>query len=249
MTDNEMPKIDPTRIPAHIAVIMDGNGRWARRQGHQRTDGHVAGVETVRRVIECSARIGVRYLTLYAFSTENWNRPREEVDMLWNLIISVLEKETPGLIKNNVRLLTIGDTDRLPESSRRTLEECIARTSHCTGLQTIIALSYSSRWEITRAARLLAEEARNGSLDPDRIDEKMFASRLTTAAIPDPDLLIRTGGEVRVSNFLLWQIAYSELYFTDVYWPDFSEADLLAAIADYQSRERRYGKTSDQVKQ
>ena len=240
--------IKPTAdIPAHIAIIMDGNGRWGRSRGMQRYEGHVAGVDAVHTVIEAASEIGVRYLTLYAFSTENWNRPKEEVDLLWDLIISVLRRETPELVRNNVRLVAIGDIRRLPEASLKSLNDCPDATAHCTGLQVNLALSYSSRWEITDAVKQIAAEVKAGRLDPDDITDLTVDAHLSTAGIPDPDILIRTGGDKRVSNFLLWQIAYSELYFTDIYWPDFNRETLMTAIKDFRSRERRYGMTSEQI--
>ncbi len=242
-----LQSIDKSRLPVHIAIIMDGNGRWAKSRGSQRAEGHVAGVESVRKAIEAASQAGVKYLTLYAFSTENWNRPKAEVEMLWQLIISVLQAETPGLIKNNVCLRMIGDIDRLPQQSRQSLQECIDATSRCTGLQVNLALSYSGRWEITEATRRIAQDVRDGRLDASDINEHTISQYLTTASVPDPDMLIRTGGDIRVSNFLLWQTAYSELYFTSIYWPEFNESSLYQAIIDYQSRERRFGKTSEQV--
>ena len=240
--------IKPTAdIPAHIAIIMDGNGRWGRSRGMQRYEGHVAGVDAVHTVIEAASEIGVRYLTLYAFSTENWNRPKEEVDLLWDLIISVLRRETPELVRNNVRLVAIGDIRRLPEASLKSLNDCLDATAHCTGLQVNLALSYSSRWEITDAVKQIAAEVKAGRLDHDDITDLTVDAHLSTAGIPDPDILIRTGGDKRVSNFLLWQIAYSELYFTDIYWPDFNRETLMTAIKDFRSRERRYGMTSEQI--
>ena len=227
---------------------MDGNGRWAKARQLDRSEGHVEGVNTVRRITEAASELGVGYLTLYTFSTENWNRPQAEVDALMHLIVVAIERETPDLIKNNVRLTMIGDTARMPEEARRRLEKCMADTSRCTGLTLILALSYSARWELTRAARLMAEEARAGRLDPSAIDESTVSKFLTTANIPDPDLLIRTGGDKRVSNFLLWQIAYSELCVTDTYWPDYSADDFYRAIIDYQRRERRFGLTSEQLR-
>lgn len=227
---------------------MDGNGRWAKARQLDRSEGHVEGVNTVRRITEAASELGVGYLTLYTFSTENWNRPQAEVDALMHLIVVAIERETPDLIKNNVRLTMIGDTARMPEEARRRLEKCMADTARCTGLTLILALSYSARWELTRAARLMAEEARAGRLDPSAIDESTVSKFLTTANIPDPDLLIRTGGDKRVSNFLLWQIAYSELCVTDTYWPDYSADDFYRAIIDYQRRERRFGLTSEQLR-
>ncbi len=246
--DSLIAKIDPGRLPRHVAVIMDGNGRWARLRGMDRSMGHVEGVKTVRAITETASNLGISYLTLYAFSTENWNRPQDEVDALMHLIVIALERETPVLLRNNVKLTMIGDFGRMPDEAMERLRKCMEVTAGCTGLQLILALSYSSRWEITRAARILASEATAGRVNPDEIDDAVFASRLTTAGIPDPDLLIRTGGDERVSNFLLWQIAYSELYFTDTFWPDFDSSCFYEAILAYQRRERRFGLTSDQVK-
>lgn len=240
--------IDPARLPRHIAIIMDGNGRWAQARNLPRSEGHVEGVNTVRRITEESSRLGIGYLTLYTFSTENWNRPPEEVDALMHLISIAIERETPDLIKNNVRLTMIGDIERLPEEPRRRLEGCFAATAHCTGLTLCLALSYSARWELTRAARILAAEAMRGEINPDEISDDTVADRLTTRTMPDPDLLIRTGGDTRISNYLLWQIAYTELMFTDTFWPDFSPEEYREAIRKYQSRERRFGLTGEQVK-
>lgn len=234
-------------IPQNVAIIMDGNGRWAKAKGMERSAGHVEGVNTVRRITEAASQIGVKYLTLYTFSTENWNRPKDEVDMLMHLIVVAIERETPDLIKNNVRLTMIGDLDRMPDEARRRLEKCMLDTSRGTGLTLVLALSYSSRWEITRAVRQIAEEVKEGILLPSEIDDNTIATHLATADMPDPDLLIRTGGEMRISNYLLWQIAYSEIYVTDKYWPDFSREDFEKAIADYQRRERRFGLTGEQV--
>ena len=239
--------IDMERLPQHVAIIMDGNGRWAKEHGKNRSFGHESGVATVRRITEIASELGIKYLTLYTFSTENWNRPAEEVDALMNLIVVAIEQQTPDLIRNNVCLQTIGDVARMPRFARERLEKCEADTAHCTGLTLILALSYSSRWEIVKAAQDIAFDVHDGVISAEQIDEEVFKSYLTTSNVPDPDLLIRTAGDTRVSNFLLWQIAYSELYFTDKYWPDFDRADFLAALADYQSRERRYGKTSEQI--
>lgn len=241
------PKINLQRVPVHIAIIMDGNGRWAKSRGLERTAGHVAGVTSVRNVITAASKVGVRYLTLYAFSTENWKRPQHEVDALLHLIVVSLEKETPDMVVNNVRLNVIGDISRLPEESLASLRRSLDATSQCTGLQVNLALSYSSRWEIIEAARRIAANVASGAIAPELVDESIFEANLTTAGIPDPDLLIRTGGNTRVSNFLLWQIAYSELYFTNIYWPDFSGDNLLQAIADFQTRERRFGLISEQL--
>lgn len=241
-------KIDKNRVPAHVAVIMDGNGRWAKEHGHERTFGHENGVATVRRITEIASELGVKYLTLYTFSTENWNRPAGEVEALMNLIVVSIEQQTPDLIKNNVRLTTIGDMDRMPAFARERLNKCMSDTGHCTGLVLCLALSYSSRWDILQACRTVAADASRGALRPQDITDEDFARRLSTRAMPDPDLLIRTGGDLRVSNYLLWEIAYSELYFSPKYWPDFSKDDFCEAIIDYQQRERRFGKTSEQVK-
>ena len=241
--------IAPEKVPAHVAIIMDGNGRWAKARGLDRTEGHVAGVDTVRTIITAASEIGVKYLTLYAFSTENWNRPPEEVRALLHLIVVALERETPDLIKNNVRLNVIGDIDRMPPESYESLRRSLKATSHCTGLQVNLALSYSSRWELVEAARRIASLAASGELDPAEITEQTVSEMLTTASVPDPDLLIRTGGDARVSNFLLWQIAYSELYFTNIFWPAFSADGFFKAVAEYQGRERRFGLTSEQVSQ
>lgn len=235
-------------VPRHVAIIMDGNGRWALSRGLERSAGHVQGVETVRSITRAAAREGIDFLTLYAFSTENWNRPREEVDALMHLMVLAVERETPELLANNVRLLVIGDMERLPEETRTRLQGCIDRTAADTGLTLVLAISYSSRWEIVRAARSLGSDIAAGRLRPEDIDDSVFSSRLSTSFMPDPDLLIRTGGDMRLSNFLLWQMAYGELYVTDTYWPDFTPRHLHEAIEQYSSRERRYGLTSGQIK-
>lgn len=240
-------QLDMSRLPQHIAIIMDGNGRWAQARGMERAVGHVEGVTTVRRITEECSRLGIGYLTLYAFSTENWNRPQAEVDALMHLIATAIERETPDLIKNNVRLRVIGDRSRMPADTLARLERCVRDTSGGSGLTLVLAISYSSRWEITDAARRIAAEAAAGRLDPASITDDTVARNLATAFMPDPDLLIRTGGDMRVSNFLLWQIAYSEIYITDIYWPDFNAYDLRRAISDYQSRQRRFGLTGEQV--
>lgn len=247
--EKTLESIDRNHIPAHVAIIMDGNGRWAKKRGLDRSEGHVEGVNTVRRITEIASEIRVKCLTLYAFSTENWHRPQAEVDALMHLIGIAIQRETPDLIKNNVRLRMIGDFGRMPEDARNRLQGCFDATAHCTGLVLNLALSYSGRWDITRAARALAGEILSGRLSPDDIDEDTLASRLSTATLPqqDPDLLIRTGGDLRISNFLLWEIAYSEIEVTDKYWPDFSKEDFLKAILNFQKRERRFGKTSEQV--
>ena len=245
---DKIQQLDHDRIPRHVAIIMDGNGRWAKQHGQERSFGHESGVSTVRQVTEIASEVGVKYLTLYTFSTENWNRPQDEVDALMNLIVVSIEQQTPDLIKNNVRLTAIGNMNRMPEFAASRLRKCIEDTSHCTGLVLCLALSYSSRWEIVEACRKMAREAASGVLNPEAIDDEMMSLHLSTRDMPDPDLLIRTGGDLRVSNYLLWQIAYSELYFTPKYWPDFTKEDFVDAIADFQARERRYGKTSEQVK-
>lgn len=231
--------------PQHIAIIMDGNGRWAKERGMERSSGHEAGVETVHRITEAASQMGVRYLTLYAFSTENWNRPESEVAALMSLIISSMEEEL--FMRNNVRLRLIGDIGRLPEAVRKSILGTVERTAGNTGLTVIIALSYSSKWELTEAMRAIAKRVQAGELLPETISEATIGEALNTAEYPDPELLIRTGGEVRLSNFLLWQTAYSELYFCDTYWPDFQSSDLQAAIDYYNRKERRFGLTSEQV--
>ena len=240
-------KIDLTRLPEHIAIIMDGNGRWAKRNGKDRFWGHQEGVVSLHEVVEAAGKIGVRYLTAYTFSTENWNRPQAEVDALMELVVTAIRQEIPGLMEQNVRLLAIGDLSRLPDITKETLIDCIHYTSNNTGISLIIALNYSSRWEITQASKIIAGKVKDGLLYPEQIDERCIAGHLTTYDIPDPDLLIRTGGEYRISNFLMWQLSYSELYFTDVYWPDFRGEQLYEAILAYQSRERRFGKTGEQI--
>ncbi|MGM9846967.1 MAG: isoprenyl transferase [Muribaculaceae bacterium] len=241
-------KIDMNRIPRHVAVIMDGNGRWAKARNLERSAGHVQGVSTVRLITEIASELNIGYLTLYTFSTENWNRPKEEVDALMHLIVTAIERETPDLIKNNVRLTMIGNTSRMPKFALDRLNKCIEDTSADTGLTLCLALSYSSRWEITDAVKKISREVASGVLKAEDITDETVSAHLTTDRMPDPDLLIRTGGDKRVSNFLLWQIAYSEIYITDKYWPDFSKDDFCQAIVEYQSRERRFGLTSEQLK-
>ena len=233
------------RIPEHIAVIMDGNGRWATERGKERSYGHQAGVETVRRITSECTRLGVKYLTLYTFSTENWNRPADEVAALMGLVLTALEDEL--FMKNDVRFQVIGDIDRLPEVVQDKLQETIDHTANNKAMTMTIALSYSSRWEITRAVKNISTLVAEGKLKTEDITEELISRNMTTNFMPDPDLLIRTGGELRISNYLLWQIAYSELYFCDTYWPDFAEDDLHKAIASYQNRQRRFGKTEEQV--
>lgn len=242
-----LKNLDPALLPRHVAMIMDGNGRWAKLRGLERGEGHAEGISSVRRVTELSSDLGIEYLTLYAFSTENWNRPPEEVETLMYLIGWAIERELPDLIRNNVKIHLIGDIERIPEAARKKLISSRDRTAACTGLHLGICLSYSGRWELTRIARQLAERARDGKLSPDDITEEIISRHLSTYPFPDPDLLIRTGGEERISNFLLWQIAYSELYFTDILWPDFGKEAYATALLDYQSRERRFGKTSEQI--
>ena len=236
---------DPNLIPAHIAIIMDGNGRWAQRQGQARSFGHQAGAQTVHTIAEEAARLGVKYLTLYTFSTENWNRPEGEITALMNLLFDQIEEVT--FMKNNIRFRIIGQEERLPEKVQERLNQCIAHTSMNTGMTMVLALSYSSRWELTEAVRQIAREVKEGKLDVNNIQAETIEAHLSTHFMPDPDLLIRTGGEVRMSNYLLWQCAYSELYFCDTFWPDFDAQELHKAIAHYQQRERRFGKTSEQV--
>ena len=241
-------QIDPQKLPRHIAIIMDGNGRWAKLHGKPRSYGHQYGVESVRKVIEAAVDQKIEYLTLYTFSSENWNRPDEEVQALMGLLVHAIEHEKANLNKNNIRMKVIGDTERLFPEVREKLFNCIDDLSQNTGLTLVLALSYSSRWEILNAAQKIATLAKEEKLDPSEIDESLFSQMLTTKEIPDPDLMIRTGGEIRISNFLLWQAAYTELYFTDEFWPDFNAESLYKAICFYQTRERRFGKTSEQVK-
>jgi len=242
MTETDF-KLDMTRIPEHIAIIMDGNGRWAMERGKERSVGHQAGVEAVRRITSECTRLGVKFLTLYTFSTENWNRPADEVSALMGLVLSSLEDQI--FMKNNVRFRVIGDMKRLPDDVQQKLHETEQHTAKNTAMTMVVALSYSSRWEITNAVKQIVKE----NVDIQDITEEMVSKHMTTHFMPDPDLLIRTGGELRISNYLLWQIAYSELYFCDTYWPDFDEAELHKAIASYQSRQRRFGKTEAQVEE
>ena len=237
--------LDMNRIPAHIAIIMDGNGRWAKLKGQARSLGHQAGAETVHVIAEEAARLGVKYLTLYTFSTENWNRPVDEVSALMALLMDSIEEET--FMKNNISFRIIGDIEKLPEDVRNRLQQCINRTSSNTGMCLILALSYSSKWEITEAVRQIARKAQEGTLSINEITEETIDNHLCTNFMPNPDLLIRTGGELRLSNYLLWQCAYAEMYFSETFWPDFKGEELCKAIYDYQKRERRYGKTSEQL--
>ena len=244
---NTKEQLEKEKLPQHIAIIMDGNGRWARKKGNPRVFGHKNGVAAVRDTVEACAELGIQYLTLYAFSTENWNRPRTEVDALMTLLLTTINKETKTLLENNVRLLAIGDLESLPPKVSKQLEQAIDKTKNNTGLKLVLALSYSSRWEIINAAKKAVILAQEGKINSDDVDDHLVTQLLTTVNIPDPELLIRTSGETRISNFLLWQIAYTELYFTETLWPDFRREHLYTAIADYQCRERRFGKTSDQI--
>lgn len=238
-------ELDMTRIPQHIAIIMDGNGRWATERGKERSYGHQAGVDTVRRITSECTRLGVKYLTLYTFSTENWNRPSDEVAALMGLVLTSLEDEI--FMRNNVRFHVIGDIERLPKEVQDKLQETMDHTAKNDSMTMVVALSYSSRWELTKAARDIARKVRNNELKIEDITEQTISENLCTHFMPDPELLIRTGGELRISNYMLWQLAYSELYFCNTYWPDFDESDLHKAIIDYQSRQRRFGKTEKQV--
>jgi len=241
-------KIDKSKLPKHIAIIMDGNGRWAQKKGNSRIFGHKNGVKAVKETVEAADELGVKYLTLYAFSTENWKRPKQEVDALMSLLVATINSETDALIKNNVRLLTIGNIDDLPHDVNRNLQEIKEKTAKNTGLSLILALNYSARWEILNAIKNILSQTHKQPVNFENIDNDFFEQYLYTSGIPDPDFLIRTSGEYRISNFLLWQIAYTELYFTDVLWPDFRKNDLYHAILDYQKRERRFGKISEQIK-
>jgi undecaprenyl diphosphate synthase len=239
--------IDPARIPAHVAVIMDGNGRWAKKRGGLRIFGHQSAITAVRDTVEAAAELGVQYLTLYAFSTENWGRPTHEVMALMQLLVHTIRQETPTLLKNNIRLQSIGDTSQLPASCQRELAEAMELTAGGTRTTLVLALSYSGRWDLAQAARKLALDVAAGKLEASAVGEEVLAGYLSTAGIPDPALLIRTSGEQRISNFLLWQLAYTELYITDLLWPDFRREHFYEAILAYQSRERRFGKTSEQL--
>lgn len=240
--------VDKERLPKHIAVIMDGNGRWANSQGQHRIFGHQHGVQAVRNTTEACAELGIEYLTLYTFSTENWSRPQQEVNALMELLVATIQAETETLMKNKIRLVAFGELSMLPERCRQQLEETIEETKHNDRLQLNLALSYSSRWELAKMVQAIAADVKEGSLSIEDINEALISKRLITANIPDPELLIRTSGERRISNFLLWQLAYTELYFTDTFWPDFEKDDLYKAIIDYQHRERRFGMTSEQIR-
>jgi undecaprenyl diphosphate synthase len=243
----EISRINLNRTPDHIAIIMDGNGRWAKKQGHERLYGHNFGVEAVRETLKAAKELKIKYLTLYAFSTENWSRPKEEVDGLMDLLVRSIAGEIDELMESNVRLLAIGDIQGLPDACREELKAAMDKTAANDGISLVLALNYSARWEITNAVRTIAEALEKGSVKSSDITEAMISDNLTTAKIPDPELLIRTSGECRVSNFLLWQIAYTEFHFTEVLWPDFKREDLYKAVLDYQSRERRFGKVSEQL--
>lgn len=240
-------KIDKSRLPEHVAIIMDGNGRWAKAQGKPRSYGHQEGVVSVHTIMDAATQLGLRYLTLYTFSTENWNRPEEEVQALMSLMVTAIHRETANMMEKNVRLIAIGDLSRLRPDAYETLQACIETTAGNTGTTLVLALSYSSRWEITEAVRQIAQQVSEGQLRAEEITEELVSAHLTTKGIPDPDLLIRTGGEQRISNFLLWQLSYAEFYFTEVFWPEFREEELYEAILYYQHRERRFGKTSEQL--
>lgn len=240
-------EIKREQMPQHVAIIMDGNGRWAKKKGNIRLFGHKFGVKAVHEITEAAAELGIKYLTLYTFSTENWNRPKAEIEGIMKLLVSTIADETETLLKNNIRLRVIGN-EALPIKVREKLEECVAKTDKNTGLTLVLALSYSSRWEIVEMAKKIAQQVQNGILIPENITQETITANLATNFMPDPELLIRTSGEYRISNFLLWQIAYSELYFTETLWPDFDKEELYKAIVDYQHRERRFGMTSEQVK-
>lgn len=245
---SSLENIDLNRTPEHVAIIMDGNGRWAQNQGHERLFGHNLGVESVRETLKAAQEMKIKYLTLYAFSTENWNRPEQEVAGLMDLLVKTIGNELKELHENNVKISGIGDLNGLPESCRKELFGAFEQTKDNTGVNLILALNYSARWELLKAMNEIAHKVEHGALNPTEIDEPLLESFLTTAGIPDPELLIRTSGENRISNFLLWQIAYAELYFTPVLWPDFRKEDFYKAIIDYQSRERRFGMVSEQIK-
>lgn len=238
-------QVNKEAVPAHVAIIMDGNGRWAQLRGLPRSEGHQAGAATVHRLVEDALSLGIRYLTLYTFSTENWSRPQAEVTALMALLFDSIEEEL--FVKNNVSFRIIGDLEKLPENVRERLQQCERNTANNDAMTLVLALSYSSKWEITEAVRSIAQKVKNGEIEPDDVNDELISSSLTTSFMPDPDLLIRTGKEQRLSNFLLWQCAYSEFYFTEVLWPDFDKNELCKAVCDYQKRQRRYGKTGEQV--
>ena len=241
-------QIDKNKLPKHIAIIMDGNGRWAKLKGKNRVIGHKQGAKTVKEIVKASGEIGIKYLTLYAFSTENWNRPKFEIEALMTLLVTAIKEETNELIKNNVKLLAIGNHDSLPKKVKNKLYQAIEQTKNGKGLTLTLAISYSAKWEIIEAVKKIANKVKNNSLEINEINDKIFDNNLSTSGIPNPELMIRTSGEYRISNFLLWQLAYSELYFTEKYWPDFNKNEFIKAIINYQQRERRFGKTSEQIK-
>ncbi|MEN9686469.1 MAG: hypothetical protein RLZZ28_2255 [Bacteroidota bacterium] len=249
MQSGLLEKIDKNRLPSHIAIIMDGNGRWAEEKGQDRLYGHFHGVESVRNIVEGAAELGIQYLTLYAFSTENWDRPQQEVEGLMSLLVDTIRKEVPVLNKNNIKLHVIGDMDMLPKFAHHELLEALEMTAANTGLNLIMALSYSSRWELVNAVKNIGMDVKNGKVDPSLINQETLQQYLTTSHFPDPELMIRTSGEYRISNFLLYQLAYAELYFTNTRWPDFRKENLYEAIVDFQGRERRFGKTGHQIQE
>lgn len=249
MEESLIDRIDKGRLPQHIAIIMDGNGRWAEEKGQDRLYGHFHGVESVRNIVEGSAELGIQYLTLYAFSTENWDRPQQEVEGLMALLVETIRKEVPTLNKNNIRLHVIGDMNMLPKFAQDELKEALDMTSHNTGLNLVMALSYSSRWELVNAVKNIGIDVKAGKIDPATISHETLQQYLTTSQFPDPELMIRTSGEYRISNFLLYQLAYAELYFTNTRWPDFRKDNLYEAIIDFQARERRFGKTGQQIQE
>lgn len=239
--------IDLKRLPKHVAVIMDGNGRWAKMRGLERYFGHSEGVVSVKKIIEAASKLGVKYMTLYTFSTENWKRPEEEIQALMGLLVQAINQETAHLMEHNIRLTAIGDLTRLPDDAKVSLNECMEATASNTGVTVALALSYSSRWEITNAVKEIAQMVVNNEMSIDQINDKVISSHLTTHNLPDPDLLIRTGGEKRISNFMLWQLSYTELFFSDKFWPEFREEEFYEAILEFQNRERRLGRTSEQL--
>ncbi len=241
-------KINTNNVPNHVAIIMDGNGRWAKQRGLDRSEGHRKGVDSVREVVEAAAKVGVKWLTIYAFSTENWLRPNDEVDALMELMVLAVANETPSLKKNGVALRIIGDVSRLPEKTQNSINSCMEATKDGQNLNLVVAISYSSRWELTEITKAMCNDVKSGSLSIDSISDETIDNYITKMSVPDVDLLIRTGGELRISNFLLWQAAYAELYFTSCFWPDFGQNDFFESIIDYQKKERRFGKTSDQLK-
>ncbi len=249
MTDHQDLRslINPEKLPQHVAIIMDGNGRWAKKRGHNRIFGHEHGVEAVRQTAEAAAELGIRFITLYAFSTENWNRPKEEVEALMRLLVMTIHGEIKTLNDNNIRLRAIGDLNSMSAEVLAQLNDAIEQTSHNTRMDLVLALSYSGRWEIADALKKIAIQIRNGSVQPDEVDEKLISAHMCAPDIPEPELMIRTSGEYRISNYYLWQLAYSELYFTNILWPDFRKKDLYKAIIDFQKRERRFGQTSEQL--